>query len=374
MACEPWAGSMLQTRVLSLTQSPAPLPARVPTGHSCMPPKDPSKFVRTLAPYLKVSVGERVLGGGRRPCRAAACGSSCAACLTASGRAGCPCRCAVLARHQPPTLSLPCPSRPAPPDPKAGGGDAARRGAEALLCVLSVLDGVLSQLSGCEAGTLPELLADVLQLINKHPFVQVLAGAAACLTTLAGKEPEAAAALANSAAVYAGWLRDPAGQGGGARPAPALLCRFLYILGPLCRRGADVLERTPPEGGGGPLGMAECQRIFVQYCGARENLKVRLGLRLACWLAAPCCLFSVAQEAWRCGDAGPPREAAKPKRSHHRHCPSRQPHLRRWRRRRWARWAHWPSRAPRCWWTSARPRTASSRPRWRRCVAASRLE
>lgn len=143
--------------------------------------------------------------------------------------------------------------------------------------MLSVLDGVLGTLGGCEAGTLPELLADVLQLINKHPFVQVLAGAAACLTTLAAKEPVAAAALANSAAVYAGWLRDPTGQGGsgGARPAPALLCRFLYIMGQLCRRGADVLERTPPEGGSPPLAMPECQRIFVQYCGARENLKVR---------------------------------------------------------------------------------------------------
>lgn len=47
-----------------------------------------------------------------------------------------------------------------PPAGKGGpGGDAAaRRAAEALLCVLSIAEGVLSQLKHCEAGTQGELL------------------------------------------------------------------------------------------------------------------------------------------------------------------------------------------------------------------------
>lgn len=47
---------------------------------------------------------------------------------------------------------------------------------------------------------------------------------------------------------------------------PAFMCRFLFILGQLCRRGAALLQATPPEGGGPPLSMAECQRLFVEYC------------------------------------------------------------------------------------------------------------
>ena len=102
--------------------------------------------------------------------------------------------------------------------------------------------------------------------------MQVLSGAAACLATLASKEEGAARQLASTAAIYASWLRDPAAAGAGGKPQ--LLCRFLYILGQLCRRGAAVLETTAPDSGGPPLTLAECQRIFVQYCGSRENIKV----------------------------------------------------------------------------------------------------
>lgn len=114
--------------------------------------------------------------------------------------------------------------------------------------------------------------ADIHQLINRHPFVQVLSGAAACLATLAAKDEVAARQLASTAAIYASWLRDPAATGAGDKPQ--LLCRFLYILGQLCRRGAGVLESTAPESGGAPLTLADCQRIFVQYCNSRENVKV----------------------------------------------------------------------------------------------------
>lgn len=162
-------------------------------------------------------------------------------------------------------------------DAQGQGEVAKRRGAESLLCVLSLLDAVLCQLRHCEAATLSELLADLHQLINRHPFVQVLAGACACLTTLAHKEEAAARQLASMAAVYASWLRDPNSASSAAASQPGLLCRFLFIMGQLCRRGADLLESTPPEGAGaaaGVLPMRECQRIFVEYCSKQRDVKV----------------------------------------------------------------------------------------------------
>lgn len=80
--------------------------------------------------------------------------------------------------------------------------------------MLSVAEAVLSQQRHCEAATLGELLADLQALVNRHPYVQVLAGACACLTTLALKEEAAARQLASLAGVFAGWLREP--QGGAA--------------------------------------------------------------------------------------------------------------------------------------------------------------
>lgn len=168
-------------------------------------------------------------------------------------------------RHLLPYTSLPAEAQ--------GQSEAAkRRSAESLLCVLSVLDAVLSQQRHCEAATLGELLADLHQLINRHPFVQVLAGACTCLTTLAHKEEAAAGQLASLAAVYDTWLREP----GAAASQPGLLSRFLFILGQLCRRGMDLLESTPPEGSAEVLTMPECQRLFVEYCsGKQRNVKVR---------------------------------------------------------------------------------------------------
>lgn len=155
------------------------------------------------------------------------------------------------------------------PRDEAGG----RRGAETLLCVLSVLDGVLSQTQAVEEGTLDELLGDVNLLINRHPFVQVLAAACGCLTTLAARDTAGARALATTAASFAGWLRDPASARAEGRPQ--LLVRFLFILGQLCRRGAGNLEATAPDTGGPPLAMADCLRLFVHYCAARDSIKVR---------------------------------------------------------------------------------------------------
>ena len=137
--------------------------------------------------------------------------------------------------------------------------------------MLSLLDGVLGQLKHCESGTLSELLTDLHQLINRHPYVQVLAGACACLTTLAGKEESAARQLASSAAVYTAWLREPGRIAGGGAGGSPFLCRFIFILGQLCRRGADLLESTAPDEAGIVLSMTECQRIFVDYCSTHQR-------------------------------------------------------------------------------------------------------
>lgn len=93
----------------------------------CMPAKDPFKFVRSLAPYLKI--GHEGVGVGGAAASAAW-----------------------------PQLSA----------------DQQRRGAEVLLSVLSVVDDVLSQLSDAVgAATVEELVQDLADLVNKHPYVQV---------------------------------------------------------------------------------------------------------------------------------------------------------------------------------------------------------
>eukprot|EP00887_Chlorella_sp_A99_P005943 scaffold29.g5943.t1 len=172
----------------------------------CMPAKDAAKFVRSLAPYLKI-------GGGARP-----------------------------------------------------GPDAQRRAAEMLLCVLSLLDGVLSQLgaTGVEAAVVGELVRDLAALINRHHFVQVLASACKCLATLAQSSPAAADQLAQTASVYRGWLRAPGGN-------LAHLARFLFIMGQLCRYGATLLEKATLED---PITMADCLQLFVYYSNLEHGIKV----------------------------------------------------------------------------------------------------
>ncbi len=49
-----------------------------------------------------------------------------------------------------------------------------RREAEQLLCILAVLDALLFRLEKVEERVAADLGKDLFQLINKHPYIQVL--------------------------------------------------------------------------------------------------------------------------------------------------------------------------------------------------------
>ena len=80
----------------------------------CMPQQDPASFARCLAPYLKIS---------------------------------------------PADLELPRPEQ--------------RRAAERLLCILSIVSGLLGRLGRLPPEAAHDLELDLVQLINAHHFVQV---------------------------------------------------------------------------------------------------------------------------------------------------------------------------------------------------------
>jgi hypothetical protein len=82
----------------------------------CLPPNDPASFARCLAPYLKV----------------------------------------------------------APPD-SAITNDERRRGAERLLCILSIISSLLGKLDRLAHEAAQDLEVDLMQLINGHHYVQVSA-------------------------------------------------------------------------------------------------------------------------------------------------------------------------------------------------------
>ena len=87
----------------------------------CMPPNDPASFARCLAPYLKVPPPE-------------------------------------------PAVS---------PAEKKRAEAEQRRGAERLLCILSIISALLGRLDRLAADAAQDLESDLVQLINVHNFVQV---------------------------------------------------------------------------------------------------------------------------------------------------------------------------------------------------------
>ena len=178
----------------------------------CMKDKDPSCFIRSLAPYLKSSA------------------------------------------------------------PPAGSTmDAQRRSAELLLCILYVVDSIVGTLPRCDSTTAGEMVEDLANLINRHTFTQVMAGAAKCLCSVATKHEEAARKLAGLCMVYQTWLASPA-----QNYTSQHISRFLFISGHLCRYGANIIEQTSLDGGHSPpLAMRDCLAAFVKHCSEPIDAKVQ---------------------------------------------------------------------------------------------------
>jgi cohesin loading factor subunit SCC2 len=233
----------------------------------CMPEKDPSRLVRTLSPYLKAG--------------------------NASGNNG-------------------------------GTKDSQRRAAERLLCILALIDSSLINTGnssttghGTNAATLladpttaGEMVEDLANLINRHTFTQVMTAAVKCLCTLASYHQGAAQKLASLTAVYHGWLVAPPP---GRKHPPQHVARFLFILGQLCRYGADSIERVAAtilqaqsktahgdnnnnnNAGVVVVTMQHCLAAFIARCNTKEDLKVQenaLGALGALAIARPAILVS----------------------------------------------------------------------------------
>lgn len=166
----------------------------------CVPEADPLRFLRALAPYLKT--------GG--------------------------------------------PSDGEQPSTERGQ----RRAAERMLCMLCIMDCVLSQVARLDdaMGALTDLPADLVTLINQHRFTQVVAAACKCLAALAEHNKQAASRLAQVAAVYFSWLKAPKTQNPGNLP------RFLFIMGQLSRYGSSIIAAATPA-----ITPAACLELFTQY-------------------------------------------------------------------------------------------------------------
>jgi hypothetical protein len=145
-----------------------------------------------------------------------------------------------------------------------------RRAAERLLCVLSIIDAVLDRLAHVDdsLGSLADLPTDLINLINKHRYTQVVAAAVKCLAAFAKRSATAAHRLLSTAAVYFSWLQTPSKQ------SPNNLPRFLFILGQMCRHGADTFDKfSSGAGHGAAAGQAPysgtslptCLALFTKY-------------------------------------------------------------------------------------------------------------
>jgi hypothetical protein len=146
-----------------------------------VPAADAQRFVRCLAPYLPalVSVGGPV-GGSR---------------LSAGGAAA-----------------------------ASAAEESTRRAAIEGLCMMAVLDAVLQHLGCAEAEVAAQMATDLLHLINKQRYLQLLAAACQLLCTLGSMyEPAAAHAsqLANKVYNIASGAMAPPAAGAGTPGSPA---------------------------------------------------------------------------------------------------------------------------------------------------------
>lgn len=170
----------------------------------CVPENDPQKFLRALAPHLKAA-----------------------------------------------------------PDTQYNSEVDRRNAAERMLCVLSVVECVLSQVERLSdtLGALADVPGDLVNLINQHRYTQVVAAACKCLSVLAQRSSAAATRLLQVAQVYYSWLQSP------GQHSPGNFPRFLYILGQLCRYGAEVLDKAGAAAPASPsrVTLPACLALFGKY-------------------------------------------------------------------------------------------------------------
>ena len=164
------------------------------------------------------------------------------------------------------------------------GPDAQRRAAEEALCLLAVLQAGAAQLRALAAPVAAQLTRDLAALTSKHMFTQVVASAAACLCGLSRLDASVAplvgamarkmvdvveAALGRPAAGSAGTPQDAAAARRVQQQAVLQLPRVVFLLGQLCRHGADLLDATSAAeaaaGAAAPApSSARCLELFMR--------------------------------------------------------------------------------------------------------------
>ena len=145
-----------------------------------------------------------------------------------------------------------------------------RRSAERLLCVLSIIEAILRQHIYLDdsLGAFSDMPQDLLGLINQHRYTQVVAGAIKCLAALSERSSLAAKKFYQTAAVYFSWLQAP------ERHSSNNLPRFLFILGNLARYGADIIDSNvenaleSKHSMVGEITLDGCLTLFIGYWDA----------------------------------------------------------------------------------------------------------
>ncbi|KAI8475824.1 MAG: hypothetical protein J3K34DRAFT_517001 [Monoraphidium minutum] len=171
-----------------------------------------------------------------------------------------------------------------PPDAEAlaqQSDDDKRRGAEELLCLLAVLQAAAAQLPALAAAVGPQLTKDLANITSKHMYTQVVASSAACLCSLARLDASVGPLVGAMArkmydvveAALAPPVQGDAAQARVQRQAVMQLPRVLFLLGQLCRHGADLLDAAgaaPPAPGAlgaaapPPPASGQCLELFLR--------------------------------------------------------------------------------------------------------------
>ena len=146
----------------------------------CIPENDPLKFVRALAPHLKVLPGE------------------------------------------------------------TQGPDDIRKGAEETLYSLGIVSSLLDEIVEdrmLSMDVATEISEDLPEIINKHKFTTVVSAACGCLAACAMSSPTASGRFLNITAQYITLLENP-------QPHMKILPRFIFIVGQLYRFGTKLLQQV----------------------------------------------------------------------------------------------------------------------------------
>jgi hypothetical protein len=108
-----------------------------------------------------------------------------------------------------------------------------RRSAERTICILSIVDTFCRHARSADTAVVEELVKDFKNILNKHPFVVVVAAACRCACSLARLNAVVAVTVAKlTKALHAAAAKQLAASSPTNQP---LLGRFCYTLGNMCR-------------------------------------------------------------------------------------------------------------------------------------------